>query len=215
MINCYAFAAVPPFAQGLVRDLRVRWALREANLPYRVTLVGEREGAIPLSRYREVQPFGQIPAIEDGDLTLFESGAIVLHVAERSQSLLPRDAASRERAIQWMFAALNTIEPSIQGLAEIDLFYPNESWAKQRRPGAVEFVRRRLGVLASSLDGREHLVDGFSAADILMVSVLRILRHTEILEEYPALVAYKRRCEARPAFATALAEQMAVFGGVR
>jgi glutathione S-transferase len=215
MINCYAFAAVPPFAQGLVRDLRVRWALREAELPYRVTLVGQREGALPPSRYRAVQPFGQIPAIEDGDLTLFESGAIVLHLAERSASLLPRDAGSRARVIQWMFAALNTIEPPIQGLAEIDLFYPNERWAKERRPGAVEFVRRRLGVLASCLDGREHLVDGFSAADILMVSVLRILRHTEILEEYPALIAYKRRCEARPAFATALAEQMAVFGGAR
>src|SRR5262245_65825325 len=113
MINCYAFAAVPPFAQGVVRDLRVRWALEEAGLPYRVTLVGYGDGAMPPPVYRKIQPFGQIPAIEDGDLALFESGAIVLHVAERSERLLPRDPAGRAHAIQWMFAALNTIEPSI------------------------------------------------------------------------------------------------------
>jgi glutathione S-transferase len=210
MINCYAFGSVPPFAQGLVRDLRVRWALEEAGLPYRVTLVGEG-GTMPRAAYRDIQPFGQIPAIEDGELVLFESGAIVLYVAERSEALVPRDAALRARVTQWTFAALNTIEPGIQQLAEIDLFYPNDAWAKGRRPGVVDFVRRRLADLAGCLDGREHLAGAFSAADILMTSVLRILRHTDLLKEQPVLVAYKERCEARPAFDKALAGQMAAF----
>jgi glutathione S-transferase len=211
MINCYAFDAVPPFAQGVVRDLRVRWALEEAGLPYRVTLVGIGEGAMPPSAYRAVQPFGQIPAIEDGDVTLFESGAIVLYVAERSDVLLPDDPHARAHVIQWMFAALNTIEFPIMELAGIDLFHPDERWATERRPAAVESVRRRLAELAACLDGREHLVGSFSAADVLMTSVLRILRHTDLVEEEPVLLAYKERCEARPAFAKALAGQMAAF----
>jgi glutathione S-transferase len=212
MINCYAFGSVPPFAQGVVRDLRVRWALEEAGFPYRVTLVGEG-GTIPRSDYRKVQPFSQIPAIEDGDLVLFESGAIVLYVAERSEKLLPADPPTRAHVQQWMFAALNTIEPGVQQLAEIDLFYPKESWAKERRPGVVEFVRRRLGELAATLDGREYLVGSFSAADILMTSVLRMLRHTDLLKEQRTLVAYKERCEGRAGFGKALAGQMAAFGG--
>jgi glutathione S-transferase len=211
MMNCYAFRSVPPFAQGLVRDLRVRWALEEAGLSYRVTLVGDDVRAIPRSAYRAIQPFGQVPAIEDGDLTLFESGAIVLYVAERSETLLPADAADRAHVIQWMFASLNTIELPIQRLVEIDLFHAGESWAKERRPAAVEAVRTRLANLAACLDGRDHLVESFSAADILMTSVLRILRHTDLLEEQPVLVAYKQRCESRPAFTKALADQMAAF----
>jgi glutathione S-transferase len=211
MINCYAFGAVPPFAQGLVRDLRVRWALEEAGVPYRVTLVGDHEGTMPRSAYRAVQPFGQVPAIEDGSLTLFESGAIVLYVAERSDTLLPADPAVRAHVIQWMFAALNTVEVPIMRLAEIDLFNPDERWAKERRPAAVQFVRNCLAALAGSLDGHQYLVGSFSAADILMTSVLRILRHTDLLNDEPALVAYKERCEARPAFEKALADQMAVF----
>jgi len=211
MIKVYAFHSVPPFAQGLVRDLRVRWALEEAGLPYNTQLVGDGDGAMPREEYRSVQPFGQIPAIEDGDLRLFESGAIVLHVAERSPALLPKDPAKRAQVIQWMFTALNTIENQIQALATIDLFYPEERWAKERRPGVLEMVRPRLETLARCLHGRKHLVGEFSAADILMTSVLRILRHTELLEEQPALVAYKERCEARPAFAKALADQLAAF----
>jgi len=211
MINCYAFGSVPPFAQGLVRDLRVRWALEEAGLPYRVTLIGDGGGAIPPSRYRAIQPFGQVPAIEDGGLTLFESGAIVLHVAERSERLLPRDPSDRAHVIQWMFAALNTIEPRVQGLAEIDLFYSGERWAQERRPSAEQALRQRLAELAAQLDGREYLVDSFSSADILMTSVLRILRHTDLLERESVLTAYKERCESRPAFARALAGQMAAF----
>ncbi len=188
MINCYAFGFVPPFAQGLVRDLRVRWALEEAGLSYRVRLVGDRDGAMHPSAYRAIQPFGQVPAIEDGDLTLFESGAIVLYVAERSVTLLPDDPSARARVIQWMFAALNTIEVPIQGLAEIDLLHADESWAKERRPAMVERVRGRLAILASCLNGRDYLVESFSAADVLMTSVLRILRHTDLLEEEPLLV---------------------------
>ena len=211
MINCYAFGSVPPFAQGLVRDLRVRWALEEADLPYRVTLVGDRE-TIPRSAYRAIQPFGQVPAIEDGEFTLFESGAIVFHVAEQSEKLLPSDPSDRAHVIQWMFAALNSIEPRIQELAAIDLFYNGERWAQERRPGVVQAVQQRLAQLAARLDGRDHLVESFSAADILMTSVLRILRHTDLLQEEPALVAYKERCEARPAFTKALADQMAAFG---
>ena len=211
MINCYAFGAVPTFAQGLVRDLRVRWALEEAGLPYRVTLIGNRPGAISRSDYRAVQPFGQVPAIEDGALRLFESGAIVLYVAERSGNLLPADAPDRALVHQWMFAALNTVEVSIQQLAEIDLFYPDERWAQERRPAAVQSVQTRLATLASCLDGRDYLVGSFSAADILMTSVLRILRHTDLLEGEPVLLAYKQRCESRPAFEKALADQMAVF----
>ena len=211
MINCYAFRFVPPIVQGLVRDLRVRWALEEARLPYRVTLIGG-EGGIAPSDYRAIQPFGQVPAIEDGDLTLFESGAIVLYIVERSTALLPTDPTTRAHVLQWMFGALNTIEVPVQTLAGIDLFYSGERWAQERRPAAVEAVQQRLAVLADCLDGREHLVGSFSAADILMTSVLRVLRHTDLLEEQPALVAYQNRCEQRPAFIKALADQMASFG---
>ena len=211
MITCYAFRSVPPFAQGLVRDLRVRWALEEAGLPYRIRLVGSEPGAMPRAEYRDIQPFGQIPAIEDGNFRLFESGAIVLHIAERSRTLLPADPGARAHAIQWMFAALNTVETRVQALAEIDLFHPAERWAKERRPAAVEGVRTRLAELAACLDGREHLVGGFSAADVLITSVLRILRHTRLLEEQPVLVGYKDRCQARPAFAKALDDQISAF----
>jgi len=211
MINCYAFAAVPPFAQGLVRDLRVRWALEEAGIPYRVTLVGDGGGAMPRSDYRGIQPFGQIPAIDDGDFVLFESGAIVQYVAEKSGKLLGSSARDKAHVVQWMFAALNSIEPAVQELAGLDLFFAGQGWAAERRPAVVERVRGRLAELAGRLDGREYLVGAFSAADVLMESVLRILRHTEIVEEQPVLAAYKRRCEARPAFQNALDGQMSAF----
>lgn len=211
MITCYAFAAVPPFAQGLVRDLRVRWALEEAGLPYEVKLVGDAPGAMSRDAYRTVQPFGQIPALDDGELRLFESGAIVLHVATRSEALLPRDPERRAHVEQWTFAALNTIEPAIGQLAEIDLFHPEERWAKERRPAAVELVRMRLASLAPCLAGRQHLVGEFTAADILMTTVLRILRHTDLVAEQPLLAAYQARCEERPAFRKSLTDQMATF----
>lgn len=211
MINCYAFAAVPPFVRGLVRDLRVRWALEEAGLPYRVTLVGDGAGQLPRAEYNKLQPFGQIPLVEDGTLRLFESGAILLHVAEKSGKLLPRDAAGRAHAIQWMFAALNSVEPSVQELAANDLFHASENWAKERRAGAVEFVETRLAQMAAALGSQPYLVGEFSAADILLTTVLRLLRHTDLLAKQPALVAYKERCEARPAFQKALADQMEGF----
>jgi glutathione S-transferase len=211
MITCYAFAAVPPFAQGLVRDLRVRWALEEAGLPYAVKLVGEGAGNVSPEEYRKLQPFGQIPAIEDGTFTLFESGAIVQYVAERSTKLLPADPAARATVIQWMFAALNTIEPAVQSLAAIDLFYVGQSWAEQRRPDVVEMVQKRLAELATALGDKPYLAGEFSAADIVMAHVLRILRHTQLVEEQPLLAAYKARCEARPAFVKALDDQLAVF----
>jgi glutathione S-transferase len=211
MITITAFRWVPDFARGLVRDLRVRWALEEAGLPYRVTLVGYGDGMTPLTTYKSVQPFGQVPAIEDGPVVLFESGAIVLYVAEKSRDLLPGDAAGRAHVTQWMFAALNTMEPAIDQLAGIDLFYAGEAWAQARRPAVEELVRRRLADLASCLGDRPYLAGSFSAADILMAAVLRTLRHTELLAEQRVLVDYKERCEARPAFATALADHLAPF----
>ena len=213
MIRVSAFKSVPPFAQGLVRDLRVRWALEEAGLPYEAVLLGdgEKDGA----DYRAWQPFGQVPAYEEDGLKLFESGAIVLHIAgkeEAGEALLPADPAARARATEWMFAALNTIEPQIQNLAAIDLFYAAEDWAKARRPGAEQMAQKRLADLASALRDKEWLTDGrFTAGDLLMATVLRILRHIELVTE-AGLGAYLARCEARPAFQRALAAQMAAFG---
>ena len=210
MITISAFRWVPPFAQGLVRDLRVRWALEEAGLPYEVRLIGPEEQRS--DDYRALQPFGQVPTYEDDDMQLFESGAIVMHIAEKSDALMPRDANGRARARTWMFAALNTLEPQVQQLAAIDLFYPAEEWAKARRPGVEKMVRKRLDELQVSMKGRDYLEDRFTAGDLLMVTVLRNLRQTEILKEYPALSAYRERCEARSAFARALAAQMEPFG---
>jgi glutathione S-transferase len=211
MINCYAFGMVPPFAQGLVRDLRVRWALEEAGLPYHVTLVGDRPGEMPREAYNALQPFGQIPLLEDGDVRLFESGAIVHYVAERSRVLLPAGQPERAHVMQWMFAALNTIEPAVMRLAMLDLFYGDQEWAKEERPTAVDFVRQRLAQLANTMKGGQYLTGTFSAADILMSHVLKILRHTDLLQEQPTLAAYRERCEARPAHQKALAGQMESF----
>jgi glutathione S-transferase len=209
VIKVSAFRWVPPFAQGLVRDLRVRWALEEAGLAYEERLIGPEDQTS--ERYRCLQPFGQVPAFEEDGLVLFESGAIVLHVAERSDALLPSDPMARARSRTWMFAALNSVEPQIQNLAEIDLFHAEEEWAKVRRPAVVEMVNARLANLASRLDGTDYLVDRFTAADLLMTTVLRILRHTDLVARVPVLEAYRRRCEARPAFQRALADQMAPF----
>lgn len=209
MIKLSAFQWVPPFAQGLVRDLRVRWALEEAGLPYQAQLIGPEDQRS--ARYRRLQPFGQVPAFEEDDLVLFESGAVVMHVAERSEALLPRDPHGRARAKTWMFAALNTIEPAIASLGDIDLLNADQDWARLRRPAAVEFVRMRLSSLSDWLGERDYLENGFSAGDLLMTTVLRILRHTDLLAEKPNLAAYRARCESRPAFANALAAQMATF----
>jgi glutathione S-transferase len=213
MIRVSAFKSVPPFAQGLVRDLRVRWALEEAGLPYEPVLLGD--GEKDSAAYRSWQPFAQVPAYEEEGLRLFESGAIVLHIAGKGEALLPADPAARARATEWMFAALNTIEPHIQNLAAIDLFYAAEDWAKARRPGAEEMVSKRLADLATALGDKDWLDgDRFTAGDLLMATVLRILRHTELVAE-AGMGDYLARCEARPAFQRALAAQMAAFQPAR
>src|SRR5262249_11585347 len=164
-IKVTAFRWVPPFAQGLVRDLRVRWALEEAEIPYQEWLIGPEDQAS--AAYRALQPFGQVPAIETGELRLFESGAIVLHIAEGSEALMPLDANGRARTRAWMFAALNSVEPAVQNLAELDLFHSGEAWVVDRRPMAIESVQKRLAALEDWLDGRDYLEDRFTAGDLL------------------------------------------------
>lgn len=208
-ITVTAFRWVPPFARGLVKDLRVRWALEEAGLAYRTRLISQEEklGAAHLRR----QPFGQVPVFEQGDLQLFESGAIVLHIARQSDVLLPADANASARATTWAFAALNSIEPVVQRLAEIDLFHADETWAELRRPGAIDAAAARLRQLSHWLDGREYLESAFTVGDLLMTTVLRDLRQTDLLAQFPVLDAYRARCERRPAFQQALADQLADF----
>ena len=209
MITLYAFKWVPDFAQGLVRDLRVRWALEEAGIPYLTKLLGQDDKDAPA--YRNIQPWGQVPAIEDAGLVLFESAAIVQYLADRSEALSPRDPAGRAKVAQWLFAAMNSVEPHVANLANLDLFYSKEEWAKARRPGQEAFTRMKLSPLARRLDGREWLENRFTAADLLMVTVLRILRHTDIISADPVLGSYLARGEARPAFQRALAAQLAPF----
>jgi glutathione S-transferase len=208
-ITVTAYPWVPAFARGLVRDLRVRWALEEAGLTYRVKLIGAGEKAS--ADYLAWQPFGQVPAYEQDGIKLFESGAIVLHVAEQSDVLMPTDAAGRARVRAWLFAALNSIEPPVQELVGMDLFHGDEAWVEQRRPQVEIFVKKRLGALAAWLGEREYLETRYTAADLLMVTVLRNLRHTDLLAHFPTLKAYGERCEARPAFQKALRDQMADF----
>ncbi len=208
-IRVTAFKWVPPFAQGLVRDLRVRWALEEAGLPYEEKLitVGEHKAAA----HRALQPFGQVPVYEEDGLTLFETGSIVLHIGQGCPTLLPLDPAKRARAITWMFAALNSLEPAVQNLTTLDLFFAKEEWAKQRRPDAEKTAVERLGEVARSLEGRDYLESEFTAGDLLMTTVLQIPRHTDLVSGNPVLAAYVARCEARPAFQRALAAQLAPF----
>lgn len=209
MITVTAFKWVPPFAQGVVRDLRVRWALEEAGIPYQENLIGLDDRDTPA--YRAIQPWGQVPVMEEDGLTLFESGAILLRIAERSPALCPADDAGHARMTQWVLAALNSVEPSISALVEIDIFHTDEPWAKERRPGAVAFLKLKLDALAKRLAGREYLEDRFTAGDLMMATVLRNLRHTDLITADPVLGPYLARCEARPAFQKALADQLAVF----
>jgi glutathione S-transferase len=207
MITISAFRWVPPAAQGQVRDLRVRWALEEAGIPYRTRLLEQGEQDQP--DYRALQPFGQVPIFEEDGHVLFESGAIILHIAERSEMLLPRDAAARARATQWLIAALNSIEPHIMNVAVIDLFYADQEWAKLRRPGALDFAHHRLKCLSRALGDKPYL-DGarFSAGDLMMSTVLRILPSLVV---EPQLSAYVARCTARPAFKRAHEAQLKDF----
>jgi len=208
-IRVSAFRSLPPFAQGLARDFRVRWALEEAGLPYEEWLLARED--LATDSYRALQPFGQVPAIEDDGFGLFESGAIVLYIAQQSEALMPIEPKARARVTCWAFAALNSIEPRVQSLAEIDFSHADAEWAKLRRPALEEAVRARLTLLAARFNGRDYLEDRFTAADILMTTVLRFLRHTNLVAQIPPLEAYRLRCEARPAFQKAMARHMAPF----
>jgi glutathione S-transferase len=209
MIKVSAFRSVPPFARGLVRDLRVRWALEEAGIPYETRLIGPEEQAS--KAYRALQPFGQVPTYEEDGLALFESGAIVLHVAHCSPALMPADANGRARMTTWIFAALNSIEPHISNMVALEVFHASEEWAKQRRPALLQAAQTRLAALSNWLDGHDYLEDRFTAADLLMTTVLRIGHRARLTAAMPTLEAYRLRCEARPAFQKALAGQMADF----
>jgi glutathione S-transferase len=208
MITVSAFRWVPPFAQGHVRDLRARWALEEAGLPYETRLLEQGDQDKP--EYRALQPFGQVPILEEDGHALFESGAIVLHIGERSEVLLPKDPLARARATQWVVAALNSIEPHLMNVAIIDLFYADQEWAKLRRPSAVEFASRRLSSLSKAL-GEKPYLDGerFTAGDLMMAAVLRICQ--DLVRNDKRLAAYVERCTARPAFKRALDAQLGDF----
>lgn len=210
MIEVTAFKWVPGFAQGSVRDLRVRWALEEAGLAYDDRLIGFEDQSTPA--YRALQPFGQVPAYSDGKVQMFESGAIVLWIAQNSAELMPADLAGRAMVMTWLFAAMNSVEPMVGELAGIDLFNADKAWAKERRPEVEAALRGRLSDLQDALgDNKWFANDRFSAADILMTHVLRDLRHTEIVAGFPALAAYVARAEARSAFKRALADQLRPF----
>ena len=210
MITISAFEWVPDFAQGFVRDLRVRWALEEAGLPYRARLLTQGDRDTP--EYRAAQPFGQVPIFEEDGLTLFESGAIVLHVGQRSEALLPKEPEARARATQWLICALNSIEPCVGQLVALDIFYKDEEWARLRRPSLDTFVRRRIGSLSAALGEKPYLDgDRFTAGDLLMTTVLRDLGRGDILASDKRLSAYVDRCMARPAFKRAHAAQLGDF----
>ena len=207
-----AFNWVPPVARGQVRDLRVRWALEEIGQPYDVEFLSL--GEHKQQPHRDRQPFGQVPTYQDGEVTLFESGAIVLYIGERFGGLLPDQAAARARAVEWMFAALNTIEPPIMDLAIATVFEADKPWSKPRQPAVEKRIDERLGELSRRLADRPWL-DGntFTVGDLLMVTVLRIPVAKEQVEKYANLAAYVARGTARPAFQKALADQLAGFTG--
>lgn len=204
-----AFECSPDRGRGLARDMRVRWALEEAGQPYDVRLVSFT--AMKEAAHLALHPFGQIPTYEDGDLVLFETGSIVLHIAEQDASLLPKAAKPRARAITWMFAAINTVEPPILDLQTAKLIEGDKPWAQERLPLVLDRIRVRLAQLSARLGDAEWLEDAFSAGDLMMVSVLLRLRTSGLLDEYPNVAAYVARGEARPAYQRAFAAQLKVF----
>jgi glutathione S-transferase len=207
-ITITAFERSPDGGQGLARDTRVRWALEEAGQPYEVRLVSFR--AMKEPAHLALHPFGQIPTYEEGDLGLFETGAIVLHIAERHAGLLPDDADARARAITWMFAALSTVEPPILELEQAPYVDGDKPWYEERLPMLKDRARDRLGQLSRRLGDADWLDGAFSAGDLMMVSVLLRLRASGLLDEYPNLAAYVARGEARPAYKRAFDAQLAV-----
>ena len=210
-ITITAFEKSPDRGMGLARDMRVRWALEEVGQAYEVRLVSFQ--AMKEAAHLTLHPFGQIPTYEEGDLTLFESGAIVFHIAERHVGLLPHDANARARAISWMFAAVDTVEPPIFDLSLAKILERDKPWYEERLPMLEDRVRVRLVELSSRLGEADWLDGAFSAADLLMVTVLRRLGGSGKLEQYSNLAAYVARGEARPAFKRAFADQLAVFTG--
>lgn len=208
-ITITAFERSPDRGKGLARDMRVRWALEEVGQPYAVRLLSF--SAMKEPAHLALHPFGQIPTYEEGDLALFETGAIVLHIAERHAGLLPMDANARARAIMWMFAALNTVEPPILELATATLLESGKPWSAQRLPLVKDRVRERLGQLSNRLGDADWLDGAFSAGDLMMVHALQRLKPSGLLAEYPNLAAYVARGEARPAYQRAFAAQLAVY----
>jgi glutathione S-transferase len=204
-----AFEKSPDRGKGLARDMRVRWALEEVGQPYDVKLLSF--GAMKEAEHLALNPFGQIPTYEEGELTLFESGAIILHIAENHKGLLPADPNARTRAIMWMFAALNTVEPPILDLTIARIVEANEPWAQERLPLVQDRIRRRLQELSGYLGDKEWLDGEFTAGDLMMISVIRRLAVSGLLYEYPSLAAYVARGEARPAHQRAFEAQLAVF----
>jgi len=207
-ITITAFERSPDGGKGLARGTRVRWALEEAGQPYEVRLVSFR--AMKEPAHLALHPFGQIPTYEEDGLVLFETGAIVLHIAQRYNGLLPADDHARARAVTWMFAALNTVEPPILELVTARIFEGDKPWASERIPLVAERVRDRLAPLSARLGDAEWLDGDFSAGDLMMVSVLLRLRPSGILDEFPVLAAYVARGEARPAYQRAFAAQLAI-----
>jgi glutathione S-transferase len=203
-----AFERSPDGGKGLARDTRVRWALEEVGQPYEVRLVSF--SAMKEPAHLRLHPFGQIPTYEEGDLALFETGAIIFHIAERRAGLLPDDAKARARAITWMFAALNTVEPPILELTIARIVEGDKPWSKERLPLVVDRVRHRLGQLSARLGDADWLDGAFSAGDLMMVSVLIRLKMSGIVNEFPNLAAYVARGEARPAYKRAFAAQWAI-----
>lgn len=206
-----AYDWVPWFARGQVRDLRVRWALEEAGQAYDVRYLPQGSQKAP--PHRALQPFGQVPTFEQGGVELFESGAIVLHIADTWGVLLPDEAAGRARAIEWMFAALNTVEPPLSDYAIATLFESDKPWSGPRLPSVIERINERLGELSARLGEKQWLDGDFSAGDLLMVAVLRMLEGTPMADRHANLTAYVARGEARPAFKRALSAQLAGFTG--
>ena len=204
-----AFENSPDRGRGLARDMRVRWALEEVAQPYDVRLLSF--AAMKRSAHRRLHPFGQIPTYEEGSLALFESGAIVLHLASHHPGLLPEEPAARARAITWMFAALNTVEPPIVEFGMAVILEKDKPWFEQRQPMLEQRVRGRLEELSTWLGDSEWLDGDFSAGDLMMVTVLRRLDGHTVLEQFPSLCAYIARGEARPAYRRAFADQLAVF----